>query len=382
MQGKNSMTYSNKLALIYDRLNKIGGAEHILEALHSLWPQSPWYTSVYKPEKTEFTKGWTVFPSILNTIPFLNTYHELVPFLMPYVFENIALREYHTVISVGSAEAKGVLSKPETLHLNYCLTPTRYLWSHKENYLSDKQFGLAKKIALPIVRKIFSLLAQWDLVAAHRPDVMIAISEHVKKRINKYYNRKVSVIYPPVNISNFHILSPSPESEEYFLTVSRLVPYKRLEVLIDACEKAHENLIIIGIGANLKNLKKIAGRYTKFLGQVNNSTLVSYYSNCKAFLQANEEDFGIAMVEAQASGKPVIAYGKGGASEIVTNNTGILVNHSTPKAFLQAFTRFETMSFDKAQCTKNAKRFDIERFKVQFREKVREEWFKHKAMYA
>lgn len=365
-----------KLALIYDRLNKIGGAEEILKSLHDLWPSSTWHTSLHNPKTAKFTSDWNVKSSILNNIPLINKKHEAIPYLMPYIFENFDFDDYDVVISISSAEAKGIITKPHTFHLNYCLTPTRYLWSHMEEYLASSQYGLVKKIGAPIVGKIIKLMKTWDLVAAQRPDEMIAISEHVKKRVKKYYNRNIAVIYPPVDIDKFNTKSTIiPEEKNYFLTVSRLVPYKNTEFLIKIFNKTNKTLIIIGDGADRRRLQKMANKNIIFKRILDDNALVGYYQNCIAFLQANEEDFGITMVEAQAAGKPVIAVKKGGALEIITPKTGFLIE-PTQDAFLQALDRVERIEVSQLECKRNASRFSKERFEKQFKKKLEELWQK------
>lgn len=336
-----------RVALVYDRLNKLGGAEAVLVELARLFPSADWYTSVWNPGRAPFSKNWPVHSSWLNRLPFLSNHHEWIPYLMPFVFEAFDLGAYDLVISVGSAEAKGVLTKPGTPHLHYCLTPTRYLYSHQSEYLTNW-----------IYRTVAKPLRYWDQVAATRPDEMIAISTQVKKRIKKYYNRESAVIYPPVNTHKFKPSGSDPAGN-YFLVVSRLVRYKKIDVLIRAANRAKVQLTVIGEGNELRRLKKLAGPTVTFLGQVSERALITHYQHCKAFLQANEEDFGIGMCEALASGKPVIAYQAGGAADIVIpGKTGILLSENTVAAFAKVLTEFDTMTFVPSVCVASAKRFD------------------------
>lgn len=370
-----------KLALVYDRLNKLGGAEVVLSNLANLYPSAPWYTSIYNKEKTPFTSNWKITSSFLSNYKLFRDNHELVPFLMPYIFENFSFNDFDVVISISSAECKGVITGPQTLHFNYCLTPTRYLWSHQQEYLTSNQFGILQSLSRPIIKKLLASLKRWDYVAAQRPDVMIAISDHVKKRVKKYYNRDVDVIYPPVATKKFSVKSShTPKDSNYYLTVSRLVPYKKLDLLITAFNKMGNKLIIIGVGLGRKRLSRIANSNIIFKGNVADDVLVGYYQNCRAFLQVNEEDFGIAMVEAQASGKPVIAFKKGGAAEIVRSDTGVLFAKQSSSAIIQAVNDFEKINFSKETCKNNAKRFDQDIFKKLFLEKVKQEWGKTKAI--
>lgn len=366
-----------KLALVYDRLNKLGGAEEILLNLRSIWPRAPWYTSVHS-QRASFSSGWQINSSFISNIPVLRNNHELFPFLMPYIFENFNFDTFDVVFSTSSSEAKGIITKPKTLHINYCLTPTRYLWSHKQEYLTSRQFGILQPILRPIITRIFNKLSNWDTVAATRPDLMISISEHVKKRVKKYYNRDSLVIYPPVRIKRFKDLQAAkPQEMNYYLTVSRLVPYKRIDLIISAFNKSGKKLIIIGVGSQLGKLKKLANDNIIFKDQVAENELVGYYQNCRAFVQANEEDFGIAMVEALAAGKPVIAFSKGGAAEIITPKTGILFAKQQIWEIIRAVDKFETMKFSAKDCQHNAKRFSAEKFRSQIKTYIREEWKKH-----
>lgn len=336
-----------RVALVYDRLNKLGGAEQVLLAFHELFPQADWYTSVWDPKRAAFSRDWSVHTSWLNKLPYLRTRHEWLPWLMPFIFEAFDFSDYDLVISIGSAEAKGIITKPGTVHLNYCLTPTRYLHSHQDEYLSN-----------PLYRFIARYLRSWDLVAATRPDEMIAISTQVKKRIKKYYKRDSEIIFPPVNTTQF-ASKQSHRPSDYFLVVSRLVPYKRIDVLIKAANSTGKNLIVIGQGSESARLQKLAGPTVKLLGFVKDVDLPAYYQNCLAYLQANEEDFGISMVEAQAAGRPVIAYGRGGALDIIVpGKTGLLLPKNSVESFAKAMVEFDTMSFVSSDCQANARRFD------------------------
>jgi glycosyltransferase involved in cell wall biosynthesis len=354
-----------RVALVYDRLNKVGGAEAVLIQFAKLFPSADWYTSVWDPKLTPFTKGWNIHTSWLNRIPLLRTHHEWIPFLMPFVFEAFDLSTYELVISIGSAEAKGIITKPGILHINYCLTPTRYLYSHAAQYLSN-----------PLYRYIGKLLRRWDLVAATRPDIMIAISTQVKKRIKDVYKRNAEVIYPPVEVEKFTKKSSViPAYKNYYLTVSRLVKYKKIDVLINAFNQSGKTLVIVGKGAERARLQRIAKSNIHFTDQVADPELVGYYEHCRAFVQANEEDFGIAMCEAQAAGKPVIAYAKGGAVDIVQDRkTGLLVQSSTALAFREAVDRFETMTFAPSHCRQNADRFDTSIWEKSIKERIDKLW--------
>lgn len=279
---------------------------------------------------------------------------------MPFIFESFDLRRYDLVISVGSAESKGVLTGPNTFHLNYCLTPTRYLYSHKNQYLTSS-----------IHKWVAGILRKWDQVASTRPDQMIAISTQVKNRIKKYYNRDSEVIFPPVDITKFKPTSRG-QVGDYFLVVSRLVPYKNIDVLIKAAGLAKVKLVVIGEGSEYRKLKSLAGSTVQILGHVKDKDLPGYYQKCLAYLQANEEDFGISMCEALASGRPVIAFDKGGARDIVVpGKNGILLPSNSVESFARALKEFDTMAFVTADCVSSVTRFDKEKWKTTLKERIK-----------
>ncbi|PIR99135.1 glycosyltransferase family 4 protein [Candidatus Collierbacteria bacterium CG10_big_fil_rev_8_21_14_0_10_44_9] len=346
------------VALVYDRINKIGGAEQVLLAFNELYPEADWYTGFWNPLTAPFSRTWRV-----HSFRFLHNHHEWFPWIMPFIFESFDFGSYDLVISIGSAESKGIITRPGTVHLNYCLTPTRYLYSHKDEYLSN-----------PVYRFVANILRKWDLVASIRPDEMIAISTQVKNRIKKYYKRDSDIVFPPVDVNKYYT-SIMPTRTllvgEYFLTVSRLVSYKKIDVLIKAANHAQVNLMIIGEGAQYKKLKALAGPTVTFLGLVPDKDLPKYYQNCKAFLHAGEEDFGIGMVEAQAAGRPVIAYREGGAQDIVIpGKTGILLEENSIVSFTTVLKEFDTMTFDPLDCQNNAQRFDKSIWMKQISERI------------
>lgn len=349
------------VAIVYDRLNKIGGAEVVLTQFAKLYPLADWYTSVWEPKKTPFVQGWKIQTSWLNRLPWFRTHHEWIPYLMPFIFESFNFDAYDLVISIGSAESKGVITRPGTIHLNYCLTPTRYLYSHQSHYLTN-----------PVYRLIAHYLRLWDQVAATRPDTMIAISTQVKKRIQKVYNREAEIIFPPVDTQKFAQQSSFvPKFRDYYLTVARLVSYKRLDVLVKTFNQNGKTLLIIGTGSEAGRLSRLAQSNVHLLGSVSQNQLVAYYQHAKAFLQANEEDFGISMCESLASGTPVIAYREGGAADIVQNGkTGILVESSTPQAFNLAIDSLETLDFDREVLRRSVARFDQAVWRLTISERI------------
>jgi glycosyltransferase involved in cell wall biosynthesis len=366
-----------KSALVYDRINKIGGAERVLEVLHSMYPRSPLYTAVYHDEKASWAKGWKIKPSLLNNFPLARSKHELFPWLTPLAFENFNFNEYQVVISITSAEAKGIITKPDTLHICYCLTPTRYLWSDYKTYINE-----IPPLFRILIKPVFSYLRFWDRIASTRADNIIAISETVRTRIQKYYNRDSQVIYPPVEVDKFADKSKTKKRlpiKNYYLVISRLVPYKRIDIAIKACNHLKKKLVIVGKGSQMKKLRSIAGSTINFVGELTQDELVLYYQYCDALLFPQEEDFGISAVEAQAAGKPVVAYNKGGATEIVKEGkTGTFFLEQNTSSLIKAIKRIETLKFDKKECIENAQRFNKERFIKEFSAKVEELWISYK----
>lgn len=360
-----------KVALVYDRVNKWGGAERLLLVLHELFPDAPLYTSVYHKEKAPWAQVFDVRTSYLQRFPLASSSHEFYPLLMPLAFESFSFDEYDLVISVTSEAAKGIITKPKTLHVCYCLTPTRYLWSGYEDYFRSRTFRV---LSSPII----SYLRAWDKIAAQRPDAYVAISKEVQKRIKKYYGRESMVVYPPVTLaSRYQRLASSSEKDitkryalnasGYFLVVSRLVPYKRIDIAVQAFNKLRLPLKIVGVGSQEQSLKRIAGPTIEFLGNLTDSELLSYYKGCRALIFPGYEDFGLTTVEAQGFGKPVIAFKGGGAQEtIIEGKTGIFFYPQTKEALIKVLKDFDTRDYKREDCSENAEKFSEKRFKKEF----------------
>jgi len=357
-----------KVALVYDRVNKWGGAERVLLALHEIWPEAPLFTSVYDPKNAPWAKVFKVIPSFLQDFPAATGNHEWYALLMPLAFESFNFDEYEVVISVTSEAAKGIITKSKTLHLCYCLTPTRYLWSGYEEYF-DSAF---KKT---VVRPLISYLRQWDKIAAQRPDFYLAISLNVKERIKKYYGRESEVVYPPVEVDRFKASKHQSIKEDYFLAVSRLVKYKKVDLAIEAFNKIGWNLKIVGVGREMDRLKKMAKRNIEFIGELTDEELLFYYQDCQAVIFPQEEDFGIVSLEAQACGKSVIAYKAGGALEtIIDGKTGKFFYPQTTEALAAKLQSFRAAKYKTEDCRRQAERFSKEKFKKQFKELAEKKW--------
>lgn len=354
--------------MVYDRVNKWGGAERLLLVLHELFPEAPLYTSVYNKKKASWAEVFDVRTSFLQGFPLASSSHEFYPLLMPLAFESFSFDKYDLVISVTSEAAKGIITKPKTLHVCYCLTPTRYLWSGYEDYFRSKIFRVLSST-------IISYLRAWDKVAAQRPDVYIALSKEVQKRIRKYYGRKSEVVYPPISLQSTvdslqqdkKAVVRSRSTERFFLIVSRLVPYKRIDIAVEAFNKLKLPLKIIGTGSQERKLRAMAGPTIEFLGNLTDAQLVGYYKNCRALIFPGYEDFGLATIEAQSFGKPVIAYGDGGALEtVVEGKTGVFFYEQTSDSLMAAVNKFLKAKFNPDECKKQAQNFNMKRFKEEF----------------
>lgn len=356
-----------KLVFVYDRINKLGGAEKILSALHQAYPQAPFFTSVYNPQSAPWARKLSIQTSFLNYFPLAKTHHEFYPWLTSLAFESFNFDQYDVVVSVTSAEAKAVITKPKTLHLCYCLTPTRYLWSHLQQYTQDPALG-------KFLRFWRTYLQRVDLLNSVRPDVYVAISKTVQQRIKQYYHQESSIIYPPVEVQKF---SHQP-SKNYFLLVSRLVSYKNIDLAIRAFNQLRQKLIIVGSGRDADHLQQLAGPTIKLKGQVTDTELIELYQHCQALVMPQEEDFGIVSLEAQSAGKPVIALQSGGATETVINHqTGIFFPKPTVDSLVSAVKQFSSRSWSHIFIQTQAKKFATQIFINNFKNFVEEQWQLH-----
>ena len=360
-----------KTALIYDRVNTAyGGAEKVLLALHQLFPQAPLYTSVYDPTVATWAQVFQVKTSFLNLVPLFRSQHRWLVMMMPLAFESLDLSAYDLVISVTSAEAKGIITKPHQLHICYLLTPSRYLYSHRHSYQNQ-----AGWLSWPPVKflatKLFDYLTWWDQAACQRPDAIIPISHLVSERIKKYYHRSsLPAIYPPIQ----SIKAPSFRADqlnkftlpnEYLVVVSRLVSYKRIDLAIKACLKLSKQLIIVGSGPELSNLKKLAGHsgLIHFLGNLDQKDLAQVMNHSAALLMPGIEDFGLTALEVQTLGKPVILHHHSGGAELLKHLVhSIHLEQELVSAMVKAINLLEETSFDKAKLQKNVRKYDRDRF--------------------
>jgi len=351
-----------KLAIVTSWLNQYGGAERVLEVVHDLYPQAPIYTSIYRPEALpESYRAWDIRPSYLNRLPLIKRKHQFFLPLYPLAFESMDLRGYDVVLSLTSAFGHGVITPPETRHVCYCLTPARFLWNYHA-YIEREGLGRLARWVLPAYLRD---LRQWDRAAADRVDEFVAISRTVQQRIGKYYRRPSRIIYPPVDTRAPVEAGPSAESasEGYYLVVSRLVPYKRIDLAVQAFNQLGLPLRIIGEGRDRAALAAMAGPNVRFLGYQADDEVRHQMAGCRALIFPGEEDFGITPLEAMAAGRPVIAYGAGGALDtIAEGSTGLYFREPTPESLCEAVQRLEQHTFDAAVLRQHAAQFGRDRF--------------------
>ena len=343
-----------KVAIVYDRVNKWGGAERVLLNLKKIFPDAVLYTSVYDEKKAPWAKEFRVKTSFLQKFPFAKSTHELFATLMPISFESFNFDDFDLVISVTSEFSKAVITKPQTLHICYCLTPTRYLWSGYDIYFKN---SLLRFISAPFVW----YLRKFDKVAAFRPDEMIAISNDVRERIKKYYQRDSRVIFAPVDFPKVDL---TKNTGDYFLIVSRLVSYKKIDLAISAFNKTGFPLKIIGTGGEEKKLKQMAKANIEFIKNVSDEELFKYYANSIALVFPGLEDFGLTMVEANYFGRPAIAFRGGGALDIVEEGiSGEFFDQANAESLIKVLEKFDISLYNEKLCRENALRFSFANFK-------------------
>jgi len=360
-----------KIALVHDWLTGMRGGEKVLEALCEIFPEADLYTLVYIPGSVSpIIEKRKIFTSFIQFLPDVERRYRYYLPLMPKAIEKFDLAEYDLVISSSHCVAKGVKTSPRSLHICYSHTPMRYVWE-----MYDEYFGNAKIHIKAVMKVLRKYLQKWDIESSKRVNYFIANSENVRKRIQNHYHRDAEVIYPPVDTDFFTQAKACDYKEEitlnsqlstmnYYLVVSAFAPYKKVNLAIEAFNILGYPLKIIGSGQEEKKLKKLAKNNIEFLGWLANDELRKYYQNCKALIFPTEEDFGIVPVEAQACGKPVIAFGKGGALEtVIEEETGIFFSEQTAESLIKAIKQFETLKFDRNKIRENVLRFDHKIFK-------------------
>lgn len=369
-----------KIAIVYDWLTtEHGGAERVLKAFADTYPLATFYTSIYDQTKSHWASHIPIRTTFLQRLPSFLRKHRLLAPLMPLAFENLDLHGYDVVISVTSAFAKTILTLPSQLHVCYLLTPPRFLYSHSEDYSIPK---MIQPLLLPVTRYLRFV----DKITAHRPDVIVPISLLVKKRAETIYNLTTTEpIYPPIDqiqlqtsITNLPKLSLP---QKYYCVVSRLVRYKHVEIALQACQKLQRTIVIVGTGPEEKRLKKLVAKNPNsqvlFLKNLTDAQLQQVYSRAQAVLQVNIEDFGIAVLEAQSLGVPVIVHAESGATELLKHQKhAIVIKEMTVPAVVAALQQIERTDFDAKNLIKNMRKYDTNMFSGQFRELIAHYWHK------
>ncbi len=357
-----------KIAIIHEWFVDYSGSERVVEQMLNVLPQADLFAQVeFLPDNLKwFIKNKPVKTSFIQKFPLAKTkYRNYLP-LMPFAVEQFDLSEYDLVISSNHAVSKGVITSADQLHICMCYSPIRYAWDLTHQYLNES--GLNKGIKGWIAKYILHKIRMWDYRTANGVDKFIAISDYISKRIKKVYRRDSDVIYPPVDIAHFEL---KEKKDDFYLTVSRLVPYKKVDMIVEAFSKMPDKkLVVIGDGPQLQKVKKFAGNNITLMGFQSNEIIKEYMQNAKAFIFVADEDFGIVPVEAQACGTPIIAYGKGGALEtIIDGITGLFFNKQNVTSIIQKIHEFEQKSdsFNPNIIRENAQRFSADRFKKEFK---------------
>lgn len=362
---------TTRLALVHDWLNQMGGAEDVLQALVELFPDSPIYTGLYARDlMPPHYRNWDIRTLWIDKLPGIHTHHQPYLPVYPLAWGGFTPPQVDVVLSNKSGFCHGLRHDEKTLHICYCLSPTRYVWQ-LESYIAREGFGRIVEMGL---RPLISMMRRWDYAAAQRVDRFIAISTEIQERIKTYYQRDSVVIFPPVETERFRPVAEN-EVEDYFLIVSRLIPYKRIDLAVEAATRLNLPLKIGGKGRDMERLREIAGPSVEFLGFVPDEELPGLMARCKAFIFPGLEDFGITPVQAQAAGRPVIAYRGGGALDtVIPGKTGEFFDEMTTDSLAAAMQHFDAKRYAPVEIREHALRFDKQAFNQQLRDFIEREW--------
>ncbi len=354
-----------RIAIVYDYMTQMGGGERVIRELHSVFPDAPIYTVVYDPKAlpADF-RDMDIRPSFLDRFPLAHRKFEIYLPFYGFAVEQFDLRGYDVVLSVSTMVAKGINTGPRTCHVSLCFTPMRWAWDLYHAYLDELRGRFWMRAGFRIFSHYYRI---WDVASASRVNYFLAGSTVAGRRIRKHYGRDSDVLHPPVDTDRFTPNGSPPE--DFFLVVSRLVLAKRIDIVVAAFARIKARLIVIGTGERLPVLRRKATPNVTFLGFQDDEVVRDHYRRCRALLFPGEEDFGLTPVEAQASGRPVIAYAAGGALETVEDGvTGVLFHEQTPEALADAVARFETLRFDSDRIRQSSLRFGRERFRTEIRD--------------
>ncbi len=343
----------SKIALVHDYFVQMGGAERVAEAMHDSFPSAPIYTTVALPQSLpQSFRAADIRTSPLQRLPALDRHFRHYFMLYPLAVEYFDLSQYDLIFSSSSGYAKGVHRGRSAIHVCYCHAPMRWVWRY-EDYVARERFGRVTRTTLPL---FLWGLGRWDLRASQQPDYYIANSRLVAHRIRQIYGREAFVIPPPIDVSRFQM---SNEIGDYYLVLSRLMPYKRIDLAIEACKRTNRRLIVIGDGPDRKRLQALADDRIQFLGRQPDEIVNYYAARCRALLFPGEEDFSMSVLEANAAGRPVIAYRGGGAVETVAEGTtGVFFDRPDSRALAVAIERFEGLKWNQLALRRHAERFD------------------------
>jgi glycosyltransferase involved in cell wall biosynthesis len=357
-----------KIAIVHEWLVNYAGSERCVESFTNIWPDATVYCLVdflNEEQRAIILKGKKAKTSFIQHMPYASEKHRYYLPIFPKAIEQFDLSDFDVIISSSHAVAKGVKTKRRQLHISYCYSPMRYAWDNADDYLQGFKGSVAKLF--------INYLRKWDLKSSKNPDYLIGISEHIKNKINRIYNRDADVIYPPVDTDKFPL---ETNKDEYYLAASRLVPYKKIDLIVDAFAKMlDKKLIVVGSGPEKEKILSKATPNVDVVGYQDFESLKSYMQKAKAFVFAAEEDFGIVVVESMACGTPVIAFKKGGASEtVVDGKTGILFPEQTSASIIEAVKRFETISsnLNHTEISIHAKKFSRKKFEQNIKSYVDE----------
>jgi len=360
-----------KIAIVCDWLTNFAGAERVILKLHEMFPNASIYTSVYNAEKMPEFKDAVIHTSFIQNLPKAKEKHQWYLPFYPYAFEQFDLSAYDIVISSCHSASKGIITKPQTMHISYCHSPMRYAWDNSHEYLRTYKFPWPISSFIP---KLIHKIRMWDRLAADRVDYFVTNSKFVKKRIKKYYKQDSEIIYPMVNVKDFHMTSGK---KDYYLAVGRFTPYKKFDLIVDTFNELPYKLKIVGTGKQEKELKSKAKKNIEFLGRVSEDKLKELYANSKALIFPQIEDFGITPLESMASGRPVIAFKAGGALETVKDKlSGMYFEEQNVPYLKAAIQKFEKMKWNPKEIRQYVRKFDENVFETEFKQYLRETYKK------
>lgn len=362
-----------RIAIVHDWLPVYGGAERVLEQMLHVYPEADVFSLIdaLNEENRQFLKGRPVKTSFVQRLPWGKKYYRHCFPIMPLAIEQFDFSGYDLVISSSYAFAKGIITGPRQLHLCYCHSPIRYAWDLQSQYLKESR--LERGLKSWLVRWLLHTIRVWDHRTAAGVDAFMANSHFIARRIEKVYRREAAVVYPPVNVDRFQTRA---QKDDFYMVASRLVPYKRIDLVVEAFNAMPEKkLVVIGDGPELSKLRRLAGPNVTVMGWQTNEVMRDHMQRARGFVFAGEEDFGIILLEAQASGTPVIAYGCGGALEtVVEDQTGLFFHEQTVPALCDAVRRFEARPWNAQRCREHSERFSAQQFRENFHAFVEEEW--------